>query len=38
MSYVIAVLLGMFVGWAIPQPAWAKTIQDKITTWINSKV
>ena len=37
MTYLLAVLIGVIVGWAIPQPTWARSIQDKITVWVNSK-
>lgn len=30
-SSILLVAVGVFVGWAVPQPAWAKTIQDKVT-------
>jgi hypothetical protein len=24
------VLVGMFIGWNLPQPAWARELQDKV--------
>ncbi|WP_274601177.1 hypothetical protein [Halochromatium roseum] len=24
------VLVGLFIGWNLPQPAWAKELQDKV--------
>lgn len=30
---IILVLVGAFVGWNLPQPAWAKKLQDKVVTW-----
>jgi len=29
---LIVLLVGMFIGWNIPQPAWAKALWSKITT------
>ena len=29
----VYLLIGMFIGWNFPQPAYAKLIQEKITTW-----
>ena len=29
----VYVLIGVFVGWNFPQPAYAKFVQDKVTTW-----
>ena len=29
------VSVGTFVGWNLPQPFWAKIIQDKIKGWLN---
>jgi hypothetical protein len=26
----IYVLIGAFVGWNLPQPSWAKNVQDRI--------
>jgi hypothetical protein len=26
----IYILIGAFIGWNLPQPAWAKNIQDKV--------
>jgi hypothetical protein len=30
MSTLLALVIGMFIGWNLPQPAWAKAIQDKV--------
>ena len=27
---IIYILIGAFVGWNLPQPSWAKNIQDRI--------
>ncbi len=37
---VLGGVVGLFVGWNLPQPAFAKTIQDKIVaglSWVWSK-
>ena len=26
------VLLGAFIGWHFPEPAWAKTVKEKVLT------
>lgn len=26
-------VVGAFVGWHVPQPVWAKAIQDKVMSW-----
>jgi len=31
------ILIGAFVGWHFPQPAWAKTIEDKVRSLFASK-
>lgn len=30
------VVVGMFVGWAFPQPEWVKSLQDKAVDGIKS--
>jgi len=37
MGSLLLIVIGAFIGWAFPQPAWAKTIQDKITGLFTSK-
>lgn len=32
---ILGVVIGLFVGWNLPQPAFAKTIQDKIVQWVS---
>jgi hypothetical protein len=27
---LIAVLIGAFIGWHVPQPSWARQIEDKV--------
>jgi hypothetical protein len=31
------IAIGAFVGWNFPQPWWARTIQEKITSMIKDK-
>ena len=36
---LIWIVLALFVGWNMPQPAWAKVLQEKVVSavkgWIN---
>lgn len=27
---IIYILIGVFIGWSIPQPVWAKNLTDKV--------
>jgi len=36
MTTLITLLIGMFIGWNLPQPDWAHAIQDKVTKLLNS--
>jgi len=36
MSTLITLLIGMFIGWNLPQPGWARAIQDKVVQLLNS--
>jgi hypothetical protein len=36
MGTIITLLIGMFIGWNLPQPDWARTIQDKVLDLLNS--
>ncbi len=36
MGTLITLLIGMFIGWNLPQPDWARAIQDKVTRMLNS--
>jgi hypothetical protein len=36
MSTIITLLIGMFIGWNLPQPGWARAIQDKAMQLLNS--
>jgi hypothetical protein len=31
---IIYILIGAFIGWNLPQPVWAKTIQKKLVNFI----
>lgn len=31
---IIFIVIGVFLGWQIPQPSWAKSIQNKVVSWI----
>ena len=30
MTTLLALLIGMFIGWNLPQPDWAHTLQNKV--------
>lgn len=32
---VLGAVVGLFVGWNLPQPAFAKTIQDKVVVGLS---
>jgi hypothetical protein len=32
MTTLLTLLIGMFIGWNLPQPEWAKAIQDKVVS------
>lgn len=34
---ILFVVLGVFVGWAFPQPAWAKSMFDAVKGWFTSE-
>jgi len=36
MSTLITLLIGMFIGWNLPQPDWAHAVQDKVMQFLNS--
>lgn len=27
---LVLILIGAFIGWHLPQPAWAKALEDKV--------
>jgi hypothetical protein len=33
-SAIIYITVGAFIGWNLPQPAWAKNIQDRLMSEI----
>ncbi len=33
-EFLIYILIGAFIGWNLPQPAWAKQLQEKIISYI----
>ncbi|MEA2094715.1 MAG: hypothetical protein U9P11_09155 [Pseudomonadota bacterium] len=35
MSTLITLLIGMFIGWNLPQPAWARALQDKVVDFLH---
>jgi len=34
MSTLLILVIGIFIGWNLPQPAWARAIQDKLVNMI----
>jgi hypothetical protein len=36
MTTLLTLLIGMFIGWNLPQPVWARTIQDKVMQLLGS--
>ena len=36
MTTLITLLIGMFIGWNLPQPGWARAIQDKAMQMLDS--
>jgi hypothetical protein len=38
MSILLAFVIGLFVGWNLPQPAWAKALQDKVVAFLHSAI
>lgn len=30
-GFIVGVIVGLVVGWNLPQPKWARDLQDKIT-------
>jgi len=41
-NFLVTLAIGIFLGWVvIPQPAWAQSVYDKITTtvkgWFNKE-
>lgn len=38
MSTLLVLIIGIFIGWNLPQPAWAKSIQDKLIEVIRTAI
>jgi hypothetical protein len=38
MSTIITLLIGMFIGWNLPQPDWARAIQNKAMQLLNTTI
>lgn len=38
MSTLLTLLIGVFIGWNLPQPAWAKAFQDKVLEFIRAAI
>ncbi len=36
MSTLLILIIGIFIGWNLPQPAWAKTIQERLLDMMRS--
>ena len=36
MSTLFWIAVGMFIGWNLPQPAWARALQDKVVTVVKN--
>jgi hypothetical protein len=36
MSTLFWILVGMFIGWNLPQPAWARDLQAKVVAAIKN--
>lgn len=34
---IIWIIVGMFIGWNLPQPFWAKWLQNKVKGWISKE-
>ena len=38
MSTLFWIGVGAFIGWNLPQPAWAKSLQEKVIAWIKAAI
>jgi hypothetical protein len=36
MYTLIVLIIGIFIGWNLPQPPWAKSLQNKATAGLRS--
>jgi hypothetical protein len=34
MSTLLVLVVGIFIGWNLPQPAWARALQDRLVGMI----
>lgn len=34
MDIILLILLGMFIGWNLPQPTWARFVQQEVYNFI----
>lgn len=35
-SAAIYITIGLFIGWNLPQPSWAKNVQNKVINFIRN--
>lgn len=35
---IVGTIVGLVIGWNLPQPKWAKDLQSKVTKPINDKL
>jgi hypothetical protein len=33
---LIYIAIGLFIGWNLPQPEWAKALEEKVMNWFKS--
>ncbi len=36
MYTLLILIIGVFIGWNLPQPPWAKELQDRVVTMVRS--
>ena len=36
-TFLVGAFVGAFIGWNLPQPAWAADLQRKVTEFLKSK-
>ena len=37
MELIVGIIIGAFLGWNLPQPSWAQTVQSKIVDLLRRK-
>ena len=37
MTAALWIAVGVIVGWNLPQPEWAHTLQEKVVTWVKAQ-